>query len=131
MSTLLTWSLVNLCSCAIITTSVVMQLISFPLVREDDWSEYFDRVLKSSSLFLLIDLVSSIVMVTLSVWAWIPMILHLFGLGLTCISFYAMYKLSNGNSVNNEDYLRRSSILRALILFARFLCVFVLIVSPA
>lgn len=131
MTTLLTWSLVNLSSSAILTTSAVMQLISFPLVREDDWGEYFDRVLKSSSLFLLIDLVSSIVMVTLSTWAWIPMILHLFGLGVTCISFYAMYKLSNGNSVDNEDYLRRSNLIRALLLFARFLCVFVFIVSPA
>ena len=122
-------SLINLCCCCIVTTSCVFKLIYFPVIKESDLEDELERHVKATGVFYIAELVTAIIMTSADINALLPLVLLLIGILTTGITTYYNCKVFDLHSVENEDKLHKSSIVRVIIWFARFVCVFAFIVS--
>ena len=126
--TLFIWSLINLSCTCIITTLMVMKTILYPLIREDALEEEYERHLKTSVPFLLIELVSSIVMVILNSLTLGPLILLALALIIWFTSIYYNSRIIQQlNTMENELIMRRANVLSCVTWFGRFVWVFIFI----
>lgn len=125
--TLFTWTLINICCCSIITTSIAVQIFTIPIINEHMYMDFFDRVVKSTFVFGLLELISSCVMVTMATWAWGPLIILTLCLFLTSISLYSMYQVVEGLEDAYEKHLRRSNVIRGALWVLRFFYLFILL----
>ncbi len=126
---LLTVCLINLSCCAIVTTSCAFKMVYFPLVKESYIEEELERHVKAVGIFIFIELVTSILMTFININALLPLILLLCGYISTGITLYYNFKVFNLHSVENEQLLHRSNIIRLMLWLARFVCVFAFILS--
>ena len=122
-------SLINLSCCCIVTTACVFKMIYFPVLKESYLEEELERHVKATGVFYVADLVTAIIMTVIDINALLPLILCILGIISTGITTYYNCKVSDLHSVENEDKLHKSSIVRVIIWFARFVCVFAFIVS--
>ena len=122
-------SLINLCCCCIVTTSCVFKLIYFPIIKESFLEDELERHVKATGLFYITELVTAIIMTVIDINALLPLILCILGIISTCVTTYYNCEVFDIHSVGNEDKLHKSSIVRVIIWFARFVCVFAFIVS--
>jgi hypothetical protein len=126
--TLLVWSLISLCCCSIVTTGIVYDIIVFEFINENYVDVHAERTAKAFSPFALIELVSSIVLITLAEWPLVPFILLVFAWFISVIALYQHYLIAHdGATIGREDNMKRANILRAIIWFSRFVCLFVFI----
>lgn len=122
-------SLINLSCCCIVTTACVFKLIYFPVIKESYIEEELERHVKATGLFYIVELVTAIIMTSVDINALLPLILLIIGILSTGITTYYNCKVFDLHSVENEDKLHKSNIVRVIIWFARFVCVFAFIVS--
>lgn len=122
-------SLINLSCCCIVTTACVFKLIYFPVIKESYIEEELERHVKATGLFYVVELVTAIIMTSVDINALLPLILLIIGIISTGITTYYNCKVFDLHSVENEDKLHKSNIIRVIIWFARFVCVFAFIVS--
>jgi len=122
-------SLINLCCCCIVTTSCVFKLIYFPVIKESYLEDELERHVKATGVFYVAELVTAIIMTSADINALLPLVLLLIGILTTGVTTYYNCKVFDLHSVENEDKLHKSSIVRVIIWFARFVCVFAFIVS--
>ena len=123
---MLPWILVSLTTCAIVTTGIVYDLIVIPLINDDMWEEHVTRTVKAFTLFALMEMVSSIVILEYD-WSILPFIILCFGWCVSIIALNTQYSLvTDGSIVAREDTLRRANIVRAVLWVGRFVCLFVL-----
>ena len=126
--TLLVWSLISLCCCSIVTTGIVYDIIAYELINENYVEVHAERTVKAFFPFALIELISSIVLITLAEWPLVPFILLVFAWFISAIALYQHYLIAyDGATIDREDNMKRSNILRAVIWFSRFVCLFVFI----
>ena len=121
--------LVNLCCCCIITTSIVFKLLYFPIVKESYYEEELSRYLKSTFIFLLVELISGFMMVLIDADTLVPFILLIIGWVASAVSFYYNYQLFDINTLATELLIRRTTYVRLLLWFARFVCIFAFTMS--
>lgn len=122
-------SLINLCCCCIVTTSCVFKLIYFPVIKESCLEDELERHVKATGVFYVAELVTAIIMTSADINALLPLVLLLIGILTTGVTTYYNCKVFDLHSVENEDKLHKSNIVRLIIWFARFVCVFAFIVS--
>lgn len=128
--TLLVWTLINLCCCIIVTTGLVYDILVYTSLDQQLLDAHFERTIKAFFLFALIEFVSSCVMVEMASWAVLPLILHLLAVFMSSFALYSNYKLAyDGNTCEHEDKMRKSNIVRAILWFGRFVCLFVFIIA--
>lgn len=122
-------SLINLCCCCIVTTSCVFKLIYFPVIKESYIEDELERHVKATGVFYITELVTAIIMTVIDINALLPLILCILGIISTGVTTYYNCKVFDLHSVENENKLHKSNIVRVIIWFARFVCVFAFIVS--
>ena len=124
-------SLLNLsCSC-IITTSIVFKLLNFPLVKESLYEEELRRHVKAISGFLLLELFTSVAMLSINFDALLPLILLVIGWIASGAAVYYNFQLFDVNTLATELLIQRFTYVRLSLWLARFICVFAFIVSVA
>ena len=127
--TLLTWSLLSLSCCAIVATGIVYDIIVYEFINETFIDEHAERTVKAFTLFAILEMVSASVMVSLADWSVLPFILLCFAWFISTMSLYQHYMITeNGATIDREDKMKKSNILRAIVWVGRFFCLFILIV---
>lgn len=128
--TLLVWTLINLCCCTIVTTGLVYDILVYTSLDQQLLDAHFERTIKAFFLFALVEFVSSCVMVEMASWAVLPLILHLLAVFMSAFALYSNYKLAyDGNTCEHEDKMRKSNVVRTILWFGRFVCLFVFIIA--
>lgn len=127
-STLLVWSMLSLVCCAIVTTGIVYDIIVYEVINENYIDVHFERTIKAFSLFALLEMVSSSVLITMADWPLLPFILLAFAWFISSMALYQQYMITHdGATMDREDYMKKANILRAIIWGSRFICLFVFI----
>ena len=127
--TLFAWTLVNLSCCAIIATSIGVQIYTNPILNEHIYPEFYDRTLQATFGFGVLEVISSIVMVINASWAWGPFIIHVFALSVSIFTTYASLKIIEGGEDEYEVKLRRSNIIRGGLWIIRFFYLFTILLT--
>ena len=107
---LLVWSLISLCCCSIVTTGIVYDIIVYEFVNENYVDAHAERTVKAFSPFALIELISSIVLITLAEWSLVPFILLIFAWFISTIALYQHYLITtDGATIDREDNMKTVS----------------------
>ena len=123
--TLFVFTLLSVCTSAICTTAIVDKVVFGPLLNERYYEEDFDRSIKAHSLFFFLDGVFVIAMLVLSSEAWVPFIITLLGWGFSAVSYYYNRKIVDEMAtIATENSLRRCNIVRSVLYFSKFVCIF-------
>lgn len=126
--TLLIWSLISLCCCSIVTTGIVYDIIVYEFINENYIDVHAERTTKAFSLFALLEMVSAAVSISLADWPLVPFIILMFAWFISTIALYNHYMITqDGATIDREDNMKKANILRAIIWFGRFMCLFVFI----
>lgn len=126
---LFAWTIVNLSCCAIVATSIIVQIYTNPIINEHIYQEFFERTLQATSLFVLLEIVSSIVMVINAEWAWGPLIILCFALFASMFSLHASFHIIEGNDGDHEKRLRISNVIRGSLWIIRFFYLFIILLT--
>jgi len=125
MYVLFIFTLLSVSTSAICTTAIIDKVIFGPLLNDRWYEEDFDRSIKAHTLFFFLDGVFIIAMLVLSSEAWVPFIITLLGWGFCAMSYYYNRKIVDEMAtVGTENALRRCNIIRSVLWFAKFVCVF-------
>lgn len=123
--TLFVLTLLSVCTSAICTTAIVDKVVFGPLLNERWFDEDFNRSIKAHSLFFFLDGVFVIAMLVLTAEAWVPFIITLLGWGFSAVSYYYNRKiLDEMATIATENSLRRCNIIRSVLWFGKFVCIF-------
>ena len=123
--TLFVFTLISVVTSAICTTAIVDKVVFSPLFQERWYEEDFERSIYTHSVFFFIDGVCAIAMLVLSAEAWVPFIIVFIGWIFSAVSYYYHQKiLHEMATIGVERTLRRCNIVRSMLWFARFVCVF-------
>lgn len=123
---MLPWILVSLTTCAIVTTGIVYDLLVIPILNDDTWEEHATRTIKAFTLFALLEMVSSVIILEYD-WTVLPFIILCFGWGISTLALYTQYRLiTDGSVMAREETFRRANIIRAILWVGRFVCLFIL-----
>ena len=122
-------SLINLSACCIVTTSIAFKMVYYPIVKESYIEEELERYVKTSGIFIFIELVTSILMTFFDINSLLPLVLLVIGFISNGVTLYYNFKVFDLHSVENLQKLHRSNIIRLMLWLARFVCVFAFIVS--
>lgn len=120
------WLLINICTCCIVTTSIVSKLITFSLIKDEDYEEDFDRNLKAFLPFALLELVAGFVY-AICCDGVLPLVILALGWFVSCIGLFFNFKLAYDQAtVENETFMLRANVLRLVIWLVRFIVLFVI-----
>ena len=120
------WLLINICTCCIVTTSIVSKLITFSLIKDEDYEEDFDRNLKAFLPFALLELVAGFVY-AICCDGVLPLVILALGWFVSSIGLFFNFKLAYDQAtVENETFMRRANVLRLVIWLVRFIVLFVI-----
>ena len=121
------WLLINICTCCIMTTSVVSKLITFSLLKDDNYEEDFDRNVKAFAPFALLELVSAFVFSITVSEGVLPLVILAMCWFVSGIAIFFNYKIAyEGSTVDNETFLLRANVLRLVLWLVRFVVLFVI-----
>ena len=125
MFVLFTFTLLSVSTSAICTTAIIDKVVFGPLLNERWYEEDFDRSIKAHSLFFFLDGVFVIAMLILSSEAWVPFIITIMGWSFSAVSYYYNRKIVDEMAtIATENALRRCNIIRSVLWFAKFVCIF-------
>lgn len=123
--TLFIFTLLSVSTSAICTTAIIDKVVFGPLLNERWFEEDFNRSIKAHSVFFFLDGVFTIAMLVLTSEAWVPFIITIIGWGFSAVSYYYNRKIVDEMAtLATENALRRSNIIRCVIWFFKFVCVF-------
>lgn len=109
------------------TTSVVSKLITFPLLKDDNYEEDFDRNVKAFTPFALLELVSAFVFSITVSEGVLPLVILAMCWFVSGIAIFFNYKIAyEGSTVDNETFLLRANVLRLVLWLIRFVVLFVI-----
>ena len=119
------FSVISLACVSICTTAIVDKIVFSPLFSERYYEEDFDRSIKAHSVFFFIDGIATIAMLVITDEMWVPMIITLVALMFTALAYYYNNKIVNEMAtVRLESELRKINTIRAMLYFAKFVCIF-------
>ncbi len=125
MHTLFFFTLLSVSTSAICTTAIIDKVVFGPLLNDRWYEEDFDRSLKAHSVFFFLDGVCIIAMLVLSSEAWVPFLITIVGWGFSAVSYYYNKKIVDEMAtIHSENALRRCNIIRSVLWFSKFVCVF-------
>ena len=125
--TIFAWTLVNLSCCAIIATSIIVQIYTNPIINDHIYQEFFERTMQATFLFAITELISSIVMVINTTWAWGPFIIHCFALFASLFAMHASFHIIEGSDGDHEKRLRISNVMHGILWVIRFFYLFTIL----
>lgn len=118
-------AVISLSCVSICTTAIVDKIVFSPLFSERYYEEDFDRSIKAHGIFFFIDLLATISMLVITDEMWVPMIITLVALVFTAAAYHYNNKIVKElATVRLESELRKINTIRAVLYFAKFVCVF-------